>query len=344
LLIYQVVADFDRNFNDIDTAICFNNQPYPFTNNSLNEDTWYWNFGDGQTSFSENPLTHSYATADTFQVVLGVQNTTLTCTDTITKTVIILPSPEVVAIGDTICEGDPANLYAENPTPNWLYTWTSNPTTIIINDSTPTPSTQPIITTNYTVTVKDSNNCYNSDNATVFVINDIIISDFDTIVAMGDDVILPVYLNPGLYDFTWTPEDGLSCLDCFPPTVNDPLEDIIYQLSYTDIPNTCFSRFAQFEIKVHPETFITVPTTFTPNGDGVNDIIYAKGWGVKELIEFKIFNRWGELIFESNDLEVGWDGYYKGVLQNNDVYVYKIQALTWRDETQAIEGHINLLR
>jgi gliding motility-associated-like protein len=342
--IYQVIADFDRNFNDIDTAICFDNQPYPFTNNSLNEDTWHWDFGDGQTTTQENPLTHNYATADTFQVVLGVKNTALTCTDTITKTVIILPTPEVVAIGDTICEGDAANLYVENPTINWLYTWTSNPITTIINDSTPTPTTQPIITTDYTVTVKDSNNCYNSDNTTVYVINDILISDFDTIVGMGDDVILPVYLNPGLYDFTWTPEDGLSCLDCFPPTVNNPLEDIVYHLDYTDIPKNCFSRSADFDIKVHPETFITVPTTFTPNGDGVNDVIYAKGWGVKELIEFKIFNRWGELIFESNDMEVGWDGYYKGVLQNNDVYVYKIQALTWKDETQAIEGHINLMR
>src|SRR5690606_19424847 len=57
--IYQVIANFNRNFNDIDTAICF--APYPFTNTSLNADVWNWDFGDGQTSTSQQPITHNYA-------------------------------------------------------------------------------------------------------------------------------------------------------------------------------------------------------------------------------------------------------------------------------------------
>jgi hypothetical protein len=50
------------------------------------------------------------------------------------------------------------------------------------------------------------------------------------------------------------------------------------------------------------------------------------------------------MVFETNNKEIGWDGHYKGTLQNNDVYVFKVRALTWRDETQTLEGHINLMR
>jgi gliding motility-associated-like protein len=146
-----------------------------------------------------------------------------------------------------------------------------------------------------------------------------------------------------LYDFTWIPEEGLSCLDCVPPYVV-PLADVNYQLTLTDVPKGCFTNVVDYIIKVHPETFVTLPTTFTPNGDGVNDIIYLEGWGIKEVLEYKIFNRWGELVFETDKKEVGWNGYYKGVLQNNDVYVFKVQVVTFKEETQSLEGHINLMR
>jgi len=338
--IYEVIADFDRNFNDIDTAICF--QDYPFTNTSTNADYWYWDFGDGQTSLSQDPLTHSYANSGVYLVTLGVQNTQLTCTDTITKVIILHPIPDVIALGDTICEGDIGLISVENPSSNWSYWWESSPAILIINDSTPNASSQPLTNTDYTVHVVDSNDCINSTTTTLYVINELFLSNFDTIVGLGDTVYLPLNVNPAFYTFTWTPEAGLSCLDCAPPYVH-PLENLFYHLEITDIFG-CFTTEADYTINVHPETFVKVPTTFTPNGDGVNDIIYIKGWGIKELIEFKIFNRWGELIFETDDENVGWNGYYKGVLQNNDIYVYKIMVISWRDETQTLEGHINLMR
>ena len=65
---------------------------------------------------------------------------------------------------------------------------------------------------------------------------------------------------------------------------------------------------------------------------------------IKEVIYFQIYNRWGELVFESNDIDYGWDGYYKGVLQNNDTYTYKATVKTWRDKTIESAGFINLMR
>ncbi|MBK7182693.1 MAG: gliding motility-associated C-terminal domain-containing protein [Bacteroidetes bacterium] len=70
-----------------------------------------------------------------------------------------------------------------------------------------------------------------------------------------------------------------------------------------------------------------VPNAFTPTGTiGSNDFFMAKGYGIKEF-QMMIFNRWGEKIFETNDLYTGWDGTYKGKIVAQDVYVYKIFAI-----------------
>ena len=62
------------------------------------------------------------------------------------------------------------------------------------------------------------------------------------------------------------------------------------------------------------------------------------------MIEYRVFNRRGEELFLSTHMETGANDYFKGVLQNNDVYVYKLRALTWRDEIETLEGYFNLLR
>jgi gliding motility-associated-like protein len=86
-----------------------------------------------------------------------------------------------------------------------------------------------------------------------------------------------------------------------------------------------------------------MPTAFSPNGDGNNDILYVTGWGIKELKSFQIFNRWGQLIYSSSDITEGWNGKYKGSFQNEDVYVYKITGIDWRDKELHLEGYVNLL-
>jgi gliding motility-associated-like protein len=87
-----------------------------------------------------------------------------------------------------------------------------------------------------------------------------------------------------------------------------------------------------YDIIIEPKISVDVPTAFTPNGDGINDIIYVDGWGIKKLIYFRVFNRWGQFLFESNDISVGWDGMYKGAPQNVDTYVYQVSVETWLHE------------
>ena len=72
-------------------------------------------------------------------------------------------------------------------------------------------------------------------------------------------------------------------------------------------------------IEVNP--LLGMPNAFTPNGDGLNDTAYVEGRHIADL-SYRIYNRWGELVFESNDINLGWDGRFRGVLQEQEVYVY----------------------
>jgi gliding motility-associated-like protein len=88
---------------------------------------------------------------------------------------------------------------------------------------------------------------------------------------------------------------------------------------------------------------VGVPNAFSPNGDGINDVVKVEGKGIVKLI-FRIFNRWGEKVFETTDKNIGWDGYYKGVLQEMEVYTYSVQAELINGDIIPLKGNITLLR
>ena len=122
------------------------------------------------------------------------------------------------------------------------------------------------------------------------------------------------------------------------------MTDITYYAVISDTLG-CFSITNSFLIKIEPKATVDVPTAFTPNGDGVNDIIYVGGWGLKKLNYFRIYNRWGQLLFESTDINVGWNGIFNGVPQNMETYIYKVSVETHIDsEPIKIDGHFKLIR
>lgn len=340
--IYEVIADFNRNFNDVDTAICY--QPYPLMNISQNANTYFWDFGDGSTSSSLDPGDHVYSTPGTYTVLLAIENDLWGCTDTLIKDIVLHPIPDIAAFGDTICEGDIGELTVITPISSAGYIWSNITSELIFDADQPLASSSPQFTSEYEVVVLDTNSCTNNTATSILVVNDLDVSNFDTIVPMGDIVYLPLEFDINVFDLQWDPEEsqGSGCLLCSPPYVQ-ALEDETYHLIISD-KFDCFEATADYEVLVHPDIFIDIPTTFTPNGDGVNDIIYVEGWGIQELLEYKIFNRYGEQVFESTKMEHGWNGYYKGIIQNNDTYAYKVKALTWRNEEQIMEGYINLMR
>ena len=165
---------------------------------------------------------------------------------------------------------------------------------------------------------------------------------FDTAMVIGQTYQLDVYQGPG-YTYQWAPATGLSCTDC-PNPIAQPLVNTVYTVTIEDDAG-CFSITSTYEFDIKPITTIDVPTAFTPNGDGNNDVIYVEGLGIKRLIEFKVYNRWGQLLFETDDINKGWDGFYLGKLQNVETYVYFTSVETWLGgEILSKKGSFNLLR
>jgi gliding motility-associated-like protein len=86
-----------------------------------------------------------------------------------------------------------------------------------------------------------------------------------------------------------------------------------------------------------------IPNAFTPNNDGVNDTFVPKGHGIKSYT-LVIFDRWGEQIYLTNQLEKGWDGYYKGVLSKSDIYTWKINCVDVKNKSHELIGSLTLLK
>ena len=87
-----------------------------------------------------------------------------------------------------------------------------------------------------------------------------------------------------------------------------------------------------------------VPTAFTPNGDGLNDTFGPTAVGIQSLDFFRIFNRFGELVFETNDLRKAWDGTYKGVKQPIDNYVWVVKGIDREGILKSLKGNVVLIR
>jgi len=101
------------------------------------------------------------------------------------------------------------------------------------------------------------------------------------------------------------------------------------------------------EICIDPDVAIYVPNTFTPNGDGVNEIFFAQGIGINtDKFELWVFDRWGNMIFYSKDINDGWDGTVQGNTQlcQEDTYVWKIKCIDIMDKKHNLIGHVNLIR
>jgi gliding motility-associated-like protein len=340
--IYQVIANFLRNggLTKQDTAHCLgtadsfsNTSTYPGGTN-----TNFWSFGNGATSTALSP-TYQYSVAGTYSVELIITNSATGCADTAIKQMIIYPQFTVAVTGnDTICVGSSENLTS---TPiAATYSWTASIPPNPINMANPVVS--PSVTTTYTLLASDVNGCKDSASVVVFVEQKPKPINWDTTIVIGQSVTLPGGQGPG-YTYTWSPTTSLSCTNCPTPVYNSTVNASFIEIIADD--RGCFRDTSTFKIDILPEASIAVPTAFTPNGDGKNDVIYVAGWGIKSLQYFKIFNRWGELVFQSEDITVGWDGTYKGVPQNIETYVYEASVLSFiSDKPLTKKGYINLLR
>lgn len=293
--------------------------------------SYLWN-----TNPSQSNATAALLSQGSYTVTVTDANT---CTASATFT-IGSPTPLQVSvsnIADVSCYGftdGSALLSVSGGNPSYSYTWSNGATGNPLNN---------VGAGTYTVTVADANNC--TANATA-IINEPPLITFTMTgvdsVRFGEEIPLLTNVQPstGNYTYEWNPATYLSCSNC-PSPYFSAIRTTEYEVTVTD--NFGCSVTATVTIHVLPDKPVFIPNVFTPNNDSQNDYfnIFANGVNYYSL---KVFNRWGEKVFESYNATVGWDGTYLGKEAAPGVYTYTAIITFLDGENRQYKGTVTLLR
>lgn len=272
-------------------------------------ESYYWS----PESYVMNPYDSiAYVFPDTTMYFIAAASND--CNTDLDSVLITVLDFDVNIVPDTaICPGEEVDLWAEGGISYW---W--QPSQYFIDPSLPNQIVQLLNPEYFYVTITDAQGC----DKTMYVYIDtlplpVIELPLNINAHWGDEVVLNATTNG--VEYWWSPTENLSCSQCLNPTVTIS-EASTYQLTVKG-ENGCLNHSY---VTILFDGSLYVPNVFTPNGDGVNDVFYAYG---EDIIEFhmQIFNRWGELLFESEDLDKGWDGFYLNQLVKTETYIWKIK-------------------
>lgn len=203
----------------------------------------------------------------------------------------------------------------------------------------------------YELTVKDKNNCLWQTTQTIIQPNEINLEiEGESKIKLGKTLTLSTYLNlpeQELQSISWSPEDYVDCVTCL-STMATPLKSTQFKISVLDKLG-CLET-ATFPVTVVKGYQVFVPSAFSPNGDGNNDLFYvnAQAEQVQEIRSFQVINRWGDLMYEAynfppNDPTYGWDGTANGQLLTNQVFAYFVEIAFINGEVEIFKGDVTLL-
>lgn len=160
-----------------------------------------------------------------------------------------------------------------------------------------------------------------------------------------NDTTIPIDSNIDLFTsssggtFNWLPTTGLDCPSCENPSAT-PFSDITYIVEITDIYGCKNYDTVHISIEYLP---LFIPNGFSPNGDGANDLFFVRGTGIGTL-DLQVYNRWGQLVFSTNDQTIGWDGSHNGKELNSDVFVYKCDVVLKNGKELRFQGNVTLFK
>ncbi len=253
-----------------------------------------------------------------------------------------VPYPLVRASNDSaICYGDRIQLFA---TGGAFYRWA--PPYAISSTTIPNPIVGPLVSTNYVVTVTDTLGCPKPTNEPVFVR---VIPPVPANAGSDTAAVLnqPLQLfATGAEFYEWSPPTWLNNPNIQDPIatfVSDPGDSITYVVKVSTIEG-CFAYDTMTVriFKTAPDIF--VPTAFTPNRDGKNDIFRAIPVGIREFDYFSVYNRWGQLVFTTTNPRIGWDGTVGGKEQSTDTFVWRVRGVDYLGKVVQKKGTVTLIR
>jgi len=310
-----------------------------------------WNFGDGSTYVSNGDTTHKY-TVPGLYVPTQTVTTVAGCQSVYSDTVRVLATPKPVINSDEgVCNDlsiDFAGTLSNPPDTAIIWKW---------DLSGGQTSAQQNVTVHYADTglhhiALEATNSLGCKGDTA---KDIIVYPLPTIKVTGDTTLLsgtpgitiPLTYSNNVTSYAWTPPTNLSCADCPNPFASIKFTST-YNVKVTDVNGCVSSRDVTLIALCNNKNFF-IPNTFSPNNDGNNDAFYPRGKGLERIQALRIFNRWGEMVFEkrnfpANDASAGWDGTYKGQKAASDTYVYMIDIICENAVIITYKGNITLIR
>ncbi len=324
-----------------------------FTNYTLGNDPvvdYRWDFGDGSTVSGEDDQVHRYTRSGVMIPRLTV-TTRSGCTDFITDTIQVYATPDAQIIAaDTVCVNAPVIFSAELLRPDTVnvnYSWAfgngNNSTLRQPNELFNAPG-------DYTVRL-DTRVAFGCNATTQKNLHVVPLPGVEPIQApvimSGGSTELQVNYSGPIVSYNWSPPLGLSCTQC-PLPVATPRYTTTYSIKVTD-RHGCENTGETTVNVVCGNQNLFIPNTFSPNGDGRNDAFYPRGTGLDQIKSLRIFNRWGELIFEkinfpANQAAAGWDGRIKGKPAPPDVYVYTVEVVCDNGQVFPYSGNVMLVR
>jgi gliding motility-associated-like protein len=330
-------CDYSNSFSFNGTG-SFNNNP-----------TFNWNFGPNATPSSsnlQNPSNVVFNSAGTYSVTFSVSSNG--CTQSISQTVEVYPQPIAnFGLVNTVgCELQPV-YFADSSiaTTPITYFWNFG------NGQTSTsqnPFTTYNAVGNYTVSLVTTSSVGCKDTA--YLLSPLAIFPSPTagfnFFPKDTNIYYPIVTvyNQSIgstgCQFFWG--DGASSLFC--DTTHTYASVGTYNLMQVVSNNFGCYDTAYAKFKIIPPFYFWIPNAFTPNGNGLNDVFKPVLEGVYDY-SFMIFDRWGELVFKTNDYKEGWNGFYKEALATNDVFVYKINFKDIiKDKQYQYIGSVTLVR
>lgn len=254
----------------------------------------------------------------------------------------VVPYPTVKVSDDvSVCYGATTQLSATivGSDFSWL------PSVSLVNANSLTPIAGPQQTTDYILNVTDTLGCPKPASDTVRVTVVPVVNAFagnDTVVVRSQPLQLQA---TGGANYKWYPVSGLSDPFISNPVLNltDQPDTVVYNVRVST-PEGCYNTDSIKIIIFNSQPEVFIPSAFTPNGDGRNDVFRPIVAGMKLFMYLRIYNRWGQLLFNSGNPGMGWDGTFKGQKQPGGTYVYVIQAVDYTDKPYFKKGTVVLIR
>jgi len=333
-----------------DTILC-NNANTPFdiianSNGSATSFTWATDIGftnvintgalDSVINVNPNATTTYYVT---------VTNGWTLC-DLIDSVQVFFLDDAITLIDDTIiCRGDTLNLFADYSFGS-VTTFDWSPNTYIYQENQNIAFATPINSQYYYLSAT-INGCpfYDSVFVTVDYIDPLTVYATATPenVPEGGSTTLMAFPNSSIYNYTWFPPNSVTnpTSQTTTATINEDIDFTVFvNKGVCTVPALVSVNKLEF---VCGDVYIFVPNAFTPNNDNNNDKVFVRGQNI-ETMKFMIFDRWGELVFETTDQSIGWNGTFKDEALDPDVYVYHLKVICFDGQENLIKGNITLLR